>query len=192
MAEQHESKLHQYGAVVQFWWKVISAVVGFAAMGGVLWTQFLGPGVKPAFQDFVGVNEVIQRLEFVEQFMPAPRVVEWNESAINQIGSCTSKRCLYVLNGSRTEYGEGCGKPDEATPFLRTAGGQNVQITFDGFKPIELTREPTSFTIPLSVPSYVPAGDHQFRVRIVYPTCPGTREPIPRWTPWFPLRVEEP
>ena len=203
MTDISESKLHQYGTFISFWWKVTAAIVGFFMLLSAGWVQFLGPGIQPAVQEFAGVtrleetsrqntSEIIDRLDFVEQYMPAPRVVDWNESAIRQIGTCTSDRCLYLLNGARTEYGESCGRPDQAIVFIRTSTGQSIQTDYRDFVPVELGREPISFTVDVTVPVHVPEGQHEFRTKIIYPTCPGSREPIPRWTPWFPLQVSNP
>lgn len=192
MAVDPEGRLHHYGTNVDFWWKVSRAVGGFLGLAWLVWVQFLGAGVKSAFQDFIGVTEVVERLEFVEQFMPPPRVVDWNESAARQAGSCTYESCPYVLSGARTPYGEHCGRPTNVEPFLRTRDGQNIRIRYDNYTPVELTREVTEFTVPLVIPRYIPAGDYEFRTRVVYPDCAGRGEPIPRVSPWFPLQVTRP
>ena len=189
MAVKPESRVHKAGATLDFWWKVARAAGGFAVFVWGVWVQFLGPGLKPVFQDFVGMTEALERLDFIEIFMPAPIVVDWNQSASFQSGDCSSGGCVYVLNGSRTEYGDECGPVIEAIPFLRNETGQIVQIGFDGFRPVELTRTPRSFPVPLSIPEFIGEGQHDFRVRLVYKECLGRNEPIPRFTPWFPLKV---
>lgn len=190
MTEQNRSRLRERTDHWLWVWKVIQTLIAVAAAIGVLWTQFLGPGLRPAAQGFLGVTDLSNRLSWVEEFMPAPSVVEWNEGGSYQIGTCKPSTCRYVLVGARTPYGEDCGKPSSVTPYLRLEDGRLHQISFaPTWEAVELTRAETAFTIPLDVPVFVPAGDHQFRVRVTYPTCPGRNEPIPRWTPWFPLRV---
>jgi hypothetical protein len=174
-------------------WKVIQMLTGFSALLLAAWVQFLGPGIRSALQEFLGVSEISQRLAWVEEFMPAPTVVEWVEGASRQPHPCyPGETCPFILTGSRTPYGEACGLPVSITPFLRLQDGRLYQSEFPGFKGVELDRVQTSFEVPLDVPHFIPVGQHQFRVRVVYPTCPGRNEPIPRWTPWFDLKLDYP
>ncbi|SDE89868.1 hypothetical protein [Limimaricola pyoseonensis] len=171
-------------------WKVFQTIGMAAGTALMIWTHFLGPGIRPAAQAFLGISDLATRLSWVEEFMPAPSVVDWNEGASFQIGDCRPGNCRYVLAGSRTPYGEECGRPSSVVPSLRLDDGRIYQISFGArWDVVELTRSETSFTVPLEIPSFIPDGAHQFRVRVLYPTCPGRNEPIPRWTPWFPLRV---
>ena len=181
----------RFGESLDYWRKILSAVVMLGSLAGAAWVQFLGPGIKSAVQDFVGISEIAYRLEEVERNMPPPSVVEWNERIARQIGNCTPERCTYVLNGARTDYGENCGAPSSITPYVRTSAGQNIAVSFDptSGSNIELTRTPLSFTVHLSIPTHLGPGDHSWRARVIYPDCPGRGEPIPRWTPWFPLKV---
>jgi hypothetical protein len=173
----------------------ITKVSGFLAVAGAIigaaYTQYLGPGLKSWSQDFTGVSAVLERLEFIEVHMPPPPVVDWNVSASGQVADCTAAECIVALNGSRTRYGETCGKPIDTAPFLRTQDGQSIQIEYVDFSPVELSRAPRTFAVPLKIPQFIQPGRHEFRVRVVYPHCPGMREPIPRWTPWIPLTVTE-
>ncbi|MGR3626810.1 MAG: hypothetical protein ACU0A0_11070 [Limimaricola sp.] len=167
-------------------------MIAAGALAGAIWTQFLGPGIRPAMQGFLGVSDLSNRLSWVEEFMPAPSVVEWNEGASYQVGPCLPGICRYALAGARTAYGEVCGKPSSVTPYLRAEDGKLYQISFAAnWSTVELTRSETSFIVPLDIPAFVPSGAHQIRVRVTYPTCPGRNEPIPRWTPWFPLNVTD-
>lgn len=185
-----KNKVELIGERVDFSWKVIRAIVGICALLGVAWVQFIGPGVKSSFRDFVGITEIVDRLSFVERFMPPPKVVDWNQSNSQQLGECfPTITCLYILTGSRTAYGERCGRPTSATPEIRTSYGTTVQIAYDGFKPIELTRSERSFSVPLKLNGLVEPGRHQWRTKITYPSCPGINEPIPRYTPWFPITI---
>jgi len=191
MSNSEDHRLHKVGENVDFWWKVVRAIVGFVGLVGLAWVQFLGPGLKSGMQEFIGMREVINRIEFIEAYMPAPRVVEWDETRSRQNGDCNTDKCVYILTGSRTEYGETCGRPTSATPFLRTKDGQVVQIEYDGFTPVELGRSPRTFQIPLAMPSFIPPGDHAWRTLIEYPTCSGTRDGGQRFTPWFPITVSD-
>ncbi|MEO1637785.1 MAG: hypothetical protein AAFU41_00890 [Pseudomonadota bacterium] len=169
--------------------RIVVALSVFAGLFAATWTQFLGPGIKPAVQDFVGTSDLYERMAFVELYMPPPPVVEWNEAASRQIADCRKGNCRYMLTGARTDYGRTCGRPIAAEPFLRTSDGRNVRIRFDNFEPVELTTQPTSFILPLDIPSFVDPGLHQFRVRLTYPTCPNTIGATQRWTPWFPINL---
>lgn len=172
------------------YWRVAMAVMGFIAFLATGWTQFVGPGVRPVSQEFLGITEINERLDWVEEFMPAPAVVEWNLGASFQLGPCfPNDVCGYALAGSRTEYGDSCGKPLSVVPFIRLSDGRLHQSEFPNWGPVELSRAQTAFTVPLYVPPVIPRGTHQFRVRVLYPSCPGRNEPIPRWTPWFPLEI---
>ena len=192
MTKQEVSKKAQRLGDVTVWLtRILNLLIMVGGLLVALWVQFLGPGVQSAVQNFVGVTEVVERLEYVERNMPPPPVVEWNERIARQIGNCTTDGCSYRLNGARTPYGENCGAPQSIVPYVRTAAGQNIQVSFppDRAPAVELTRDPTSFTVHLRIPSYLSEGDHSWRARVIYPDCPGRGEPIPRWTPWFPLRV---
>jgi hypothetical protein len=155
------------------------------------WTQLLGPGLSAWAQSFLGIDEVKERLAFVEAYMPPPRVVSWNEDAATQDGPCSSDRCVYVLEGARTTYGAQCGRVDSLSVTLRLSGGRPIQIrTEPGWRPIELTEESEAFIVRLAIPGVVPVGTHSWRARVEYESCPGVREPIPRFTPWWPVTVE--
>lgn len=181
-----------------FWWRIIATVV---AATTVLWVQFVGPGVREWLREFSGQNEmrreftsqfrgVSARLEYIERVLPAPAVVEWITEASSQLGRCGQRRCIYRLVGSRTEFGENCGRPEEVEVYLRMSSGRQLRINYAaGFRPVELGRTPQEFDIPLSLPPLIPEGDYYWRSRVVYPNCPGPREPIPRFSPWWPLKV---
>jgi len=190
-----ESKLHKAGASIDFWWNVIRAIIGAVALAGVTWVQFIGPGLKSGAQEFLGIREVIERMEFVEKFMPPPRVVDWNLSATRQSGDCTPQRCVYVMTGARTEYGEFCGKPskEDVIPSIRTSDGQIHEIQHSsGFRPVELSRRDKTFAVPLDIPNFIKPGVHEWRTQVTYPTCLGRNEPQDRFTPWLPLTITEP
>lgn len=174
-------------------WKIVQMLVGAAALVLAAWTQFLGPGIRPGLQSFLGVTDLSDRLQWVEEFMPAPVVVEWNEGASRQPHRCTpGGPCDFILTGARTEYGEVCGAPVSVTPFIRLDDGRLHQSSFPNYQPVELDRTERSFTVPLDIPHFLPPGHHQWRVRVVYPSCPGRNEPIPRWSPWFNLDIQHP
>lgn len=168
----------------------ISAAMIIFGLIYAAWAEFFADGFQARARDWVGVTALDARLAFIEETRAPPVVVEWDESKSRQSGACTSERCVYILAGSRTAYGDTCGRPIEAQAFVRTSG-DTFQIAYDGFEPVELSRVPTTFSVPLAIPDYVPPGDHFWRTRVVYPHCPGFNEPIPRWTPWFPLSVSQ-
>lgn len=191
--ESLRQRVDQTTETVQKWWKNTQMVLGICALASALWVQFIGDGIRHVAQDFLGVSDLSARLQWVEEFMPAPAVVDWNEGAARQDGPCfpgIRGGCGYVLAGARTDYGDTCGRPTSVTPFVRLQDGRMHQSNFVGLTtPVELGRTETSFPVSLDIPSFMPTGRHSFRVRVVYPNCPGRNEPIPRWTPWFPLTV---
>lgn len=172
-----------------FWWRIV-VTVALLAWGA--WQQFVGDGVRGWMRGFLGIDEIVMRLGYIEETMPAPSVVEWQESASVQEGRCTSASCLYRLVASRTEFGDTCGAPSETAVYLRLDTGRPMRINYDQwFSPIQLGRTPEEFVVPLDIPATIPPGDYYWRSRVVYPTCAGPNEPIPRYSPWFPLTISE-
>ena len=169
-------------------WLQVSIAVG--SLGVVGWIQTAGEGLQAAAQSFLGIDILASRIDNLEKFMPPPAVVEWNEAATRQAGECTSRKCEYALTGARTPYGESCGKPISVEPFLRLSDGRVIQLS--PINPIELSRQLTTFTVSLVIPSYVPQGTHQWQARVLYPSCLGINEPLPRLTPWFPVSIIHP
>lgn len=173
------------------WRKIGQTVIMFGGLLITLWVEFLGPGIKSGVQEFLGITELAAQVNELQEVVPPPPVVEWNESMSRQQWTCTPERCVYTLNGARTRYGEGCGAPVSIIPFLRSPTGNSRQISFDDEKmdPVHLTRKFHSFDVWLEIPGYLSEGDYSWQAKIIYEHCPGRGEPIPRWTPWFPLRV---
>lgn len=182
-----------WGRWIDPWYKLIRFVILIGGVIAGLWVQFIGEGIQKGLQGFLGITELTIRLDELERNVPPPPVVEWNEAMAQQRGLCTYQRCVYTLNGARTRYGESCGRP-VVTPFLRRSNGQSQQIKFDEREQsaVELTSDPLDFDVFLRIPSYRPEGDYSWAAKLVYPSCPGRGEPVPRWTPWFPLRVTKP
>lgn len=166
-------------------WKYLVAITGLCAFLWGFWIQIWGAGIVPGLQNTLGITEVLNRLDYIEQYMPAPRVVEWNESAMFQDGECSKARCVYILNGARTPFGETCGDPVSVEPFFSSSSGQISQVSLHpDYKPPVLDRTPKSFPISFEIPYHLKPGNYQWRARVVYETCIGNREPLPRWTPW--------
>lgn len=182
-------------------WKIVQAILGVLAIIGLAWTQFLGPGIQPAFQRFSGNTEtqeeltqfrgeVNNRLDFIEEFMPAPSVVDWEAAIIRQLGECNSTRCVFSIEAARTEFGAACGRPASIEVIIRTANGYIVRTRYDStFEPVELSLRRDQFIAPIVLPETVFDGEHQWRTRVTYPTCSGRNEPIPRLSPWFNMEV---
>lgn len=196
------TRLKERTEVGLYAWKVIQAVLGVLALLGLAWTQFLGPGIQPAFQRFSGNtatqeelvifrDEVNGRLDFIEEFMPAPAVVDWEAAIIRQIGACNSERCVFSIEAARTEFGANCGRPMSIEVIIKTARGQIIRTRYDPtFQPVELGLRRDQFIAPILLPETVfNSPDHFWRTRVTYPTCSGRNEPIPRLSPWFPMNV---
>ena len=198
MSETTKSATRERAEAAFFWWRIAATVGGAVA---ILWVQFIGPGVQEWIREFSGQNEmrrdfndqfsgVSSRLEYIERVLPAPPVVDWIPEASFQVGACTQRRCIYRLVGSRTEFGESCGRPREVEVFLRLPNGRQLRIGYkDRFRPVELGRTPQEFDVPLNLPPMISEGEYYWRSRVVYPDCTGPREPIPRFSPWWPLNV---
>lgn len=192
MPEREKSAARERAESWFFWWRIAVTVCGALA---VLWVQFLGQGVKTWAQDFTGLTamrvEVSGRLDYIERVLPAPRVVEWVPEASRQLGECTVDHCGYRLVAHRTEFGETCGKPEHIEVFIRLPTSRELQISYANFEAIELGRVPQEFDVALALPRLLPAGSYYWRSKTTYPSCAGPREPIPRYSPWWPLEVTE-
>lgn len=173
----------------KFWWGVVFSV-SMILWGA--WHQFVGEGIREGLRTFIGIGEIVERLQYIEETMPAPDVVDWPDGASGQEGLCTSASCLYRLVAARTKFGDSCGKPVEAQVFLRLRNGRSERISYaPWWSPIELTRTPEEFVVPLVLPETLQSGRYYWRTRITYPSCRGPNEPIPRYSPWFPLDVTQ-
>ena len=187
MPEGKKSNARELAESGFFWWRIAVTVVAILTAA---WVQFAGPGVKAWMQEAMGIEEIKQRLAFLEDIMPSPRVVDWSESAATQIGVCTVRRCDYQLAGARTEFGETCGPPMEVSAMIRAEDGSIIHAGFEtGWEPPELARHQVSFIVPLDIPPNLPPADYWWQSRVVYPHCVGPREPIPRYSPWWPLTI---
>jgi hypothetical protein len=182
--------------------KLLGAVSLIVTLAVSSWAQFFGPG----FWWLLGMQGLEERLSqsidakfdpiaadvaFILTNMPAPKVVDWDESVGRQAGDCTVEHCEYILGGSRTPYGETCGKPKIVRVELRATDGRMFDIAFDpAWMPVELRRMPVTFSVPLLIPSFAPPGAYTWRSLQMYETCTGIGEPITRNSPWWPLRID--
>ncbi|RYH04140.1 hypothetical protein EU805_01855 [Salipiger sp. IMCC34102] len=181
--------------------KVIGALSVICTVAVTAWAQFLGPGLWQisglgGLEDrlFERIDEKIDPLAsdvaFILRNMPPPKVVEWDESVARQDGACISPQCEYILGGSRTAYGETCGKPTIVRVELRGVDGRMFDIAFEpDWIPTELRRTPVTFSVPLDIPAYVPDGVYTWRSLQLYESCTGVGEPIVRMSPWWPLVI---
>lgn len=187
MPDREKSQIRQDVEGWFFWWRI--GVTVFAVLVGA-WVQVVGPGVREVSRNFLGVTELGHRLTYIETTVAVPEVIDWIDSVSGQIGPCSTNGCLYRLVASRTSYGESCGKPTEVEAFIRTSNGRQLRITFGpDWKPIELTRDPEESIVSLKIPIAVKSGSMFWRLRALYPNCDGPTEPVPRFSPWFPLTV---
>tara|TARA_R110000851_G_scaffold56228_8_gene131619 strand:- start:2210 stop:2818 length:609 start_codon:yes stop_codon:yes gene_type:complete len=179
--------------------KPLRNLVWVGALALAAWVQFLGPGLAYAVRELSGSNEISaqmdvgfgvtnDRLDFIEQNIKPPVVVNWNFN--RQLGECTHGECRVLHNLSRTEYGENCGVPRASAKIRDGVSGQIFELPFGTtFEEREATRTSQNFIVPLLVPDVVLAGVHQYQITNLYPDCSWIREPIPRQSPWFHLEV---
>jgi hypothetical protein len=179
--------------------KPLRNIVWVGALILAAWVQFLGPGLASALRELSGSNEISaqmdigfgktnDRLDFIEQNIKPPTVVNWNFN--RQLGGCTHDECRVLHNISRTDYGETCGVPASSAKIRDGVSGQIFELPFgEDFEARAATRTSENFIIPLLVPDVVLAGVHEYQITNMYPTCSWIREPIPRHSPWFYLEV---
>ena len=118
--------------------KPLRNLVWVGALALAAWVQFLGPGLAYAVRELSGSNEISaqmdvgfgvtnDRLDFIEQNIKPPVVVNWNFN--RQLGECTHGECRVLHNLSRTEYGENCGVPRGQRSDFRTPVRDNLRRT---------------------------------------------------------------
>lgn len=188
MTQTSKTPAREKAESLYFWGRFVLAGATIVA---ALWVQFVGDGVRELARDFVGVNLLKQRLDYIEDVLPPPPVVEWILEASGQIGECTSALCNYRVVGGRTEFGESCGAPVEIVYRMRAvaSGRQTVIQSAPHFQAVELTRIPDDIIIPLQIPPSLPSGAYVWRSEVTYASCVGPREPIVRFSPWWPLQI---
>ena len=177
------------------------ALVASAIMGGI-W-GFLGPvggDVRTAVDQLAMIpgmsttlNTMNDRVEQIERYMPPFQVVLWDDGAAAQLGTCNETDCWYGLRAARSEFGLLCGSIDLSSLIIevRSATGAITEIGYtDEFRPVSLTLVSRAFSVPLDISAIVPRGEVEWRSSVEYEHCPGSREPIPRRSPWWPLVVE--
>ena len=183
--------------------KLLGALSVIVTVAGSLWVQFFGPGfwwltgmagLEARLSERIDakLDPVASDVAFILANMPAPRVVDWDEAVARQAGDCTSAECEYILGGSRTTYGEACGRPTIQRVELRGIDGRTFDVGFDPeWIPVMLRRQPVIFSVDLMIPEYVPAGTYSWRSHQLYESCTGVGEPIIRFSPWWPLAVSQ-
>jgi len=180
--------------------KPIRNAVWLIGIFAALWVQFLGPGMTSALRELSGSNALSDkmdegfeaqsaRLDFIEDNIQPPKVAVWNFN--RQLGECTPKSTCRVLhNIARTAYGESCGVPVASVDIRLEDTGQVFDLLFgDNFEAGDATRTGRNFIVPLVLEDIIPAGVHEYRFTNIYPTCEWSREPIPRYSPWFKIIV---
>lgn len=178
--------------------KPIRNAAWLLGLAGLIWVQFIGPGLTAQLREMSGSNElkvkmqegfssIDDRLNFIEDNITPPKVALWNYN--RQLGVCNETQCRVLHNISRTAYGQNCGIP-KAETVIKLATGEEFELPFgEGFSEGEADLNGRNFIVPFAIPDYVPDGDHQYRFKNAYPTCEWSREPIPRYSPWFDLTV---
>lgn len=195
--ENFRHKSEQLDAIT----KPIRNAVWLLGIAAAIWVQFLGPGITSALREASGSNELAEkmdigfqqqsdRLDFIEDNIRPPVVVNWNFH--RQLGECDHSDCRVLHNISRTAYGENCGVPTATAQIKLGSNGEIFDLPFgEGFEEAEATRAGRNFIVPFSIPDIIPVGRHQYQITNVYPTCRWIREPIPRKSPWFDIFVAE-
>lgn len=129
-------------------------------------------------------------LDYLISITPPPAVVIWDEDKTFQLGSCTTEYCPFQLTGARSEYGMECGNVTSAHGELRIPGKKIIDFPYGpDFKPVKLDLIPESFVVPLNLQNYIDAGEFEWRSVAEYENCEGPKEPIERFSPWWPLTV---
>lgn len=178
--------------------KPIRNLAWLIALIAGLWVQFIGPGITAQLRELSGsnalredmqkgFNDVNERLLFIEDNITPPQVAIWNYN--RQLGECSEKDCRNLHNISRTAYGQSCGTPI-AEAEIKLASGEIFPLPFgNGFREVEATLNGLNVIVPFIISDYIPDGTHAYRFKNVYPSCEWSREPIPRFSPWFKLVV---
>ena len=135
------------------------------------------------------LRDLEQSVTFIEDNMTAPRVANFESNEI--IGKCTRLSCVDRHIISRTRYGEECGKPFVSAEIEISGVGVPAPLSLGSdFHAVEATARGRAILLPLIIDASIPLGQHRYRLINVYPTCPWSREPIPRVSRWFDLLVE--
>ena len=178
--------------------KPIRNIAWLVALIVGLWVQFLGPGLTSVLREISGSNDLYKemqtgfdkinnRLAFIEDNITPPQVAIWNNN--RQLGICDETDCRVLHNISRTAYGQDCGIP-VATAEIKLSTGEKFNLPFGAeFKESEADLNGKNFIVPFVIPDYIPDGQHQYQFTNRYPDCEWSREPIPRYSPWFDLSV---
>lgn len=197
MTEQNEKGFKKKANQLDNITKPIRNIAWLGALVIGAWVQFLGPGLGYMIRDLSGSNEIetamqegfndiAERLDFIEENMTPPRIINWLNT--RSIGTCNEEQCRVMHTFSRTPYGEDCGIPSISIE-IRLENGDKFPL-FSDFTPIEgnlgNTRVIHDFKIDYE---FIYRGKHSYQFTLDYPTCTWEREPLPRFSPWFDLTV---
>ena len=194
MNDNFKKKTEQLDALT----KPIRNLAWLGALAIAAWVQFIGPGLTDKLRELSGSNDLrhemqegfqktAERLTFIESNIAPPQVAIWNWN--RQLDACNENSCRAMHNISRTEYGRNCGVPIAETE-IKLLTGEVFKLNFDeGFEEVEATPNGVTVIVPFQITDYIPDGVHSYRFKNVYPTCEWSREPIPRYSPWFDLTV---
>jgi len=176
--------------------KPIRNVAWLVALIAGLWMQFLGPGLTSVLREMSGSNDIHKemqtgfdkindRLSFIENNMVPPQILNWLD--VRAIGECNFKSCKIMHTFSRTPYGKDCGIP-EITIEIKLENGEKFPIT-SIFTAVEGSLLNSKVIHDFQLPQFIPVGKHQYQFTLLYPDCLWSREPLPRFSPWFDLSV---
>ena len=177
--------------------KPIRNIAWLVALAAGLWVQFLGPGLVSALQEAsgsnalsyemqVGFDQTNDRLSFIEDNMAPPKIINWIDD--RPIGRCNETFCRKIHTFSRTPYGENCGLPS-LTAEIKLSTGEKYPITSE-FTAVEGTLLNARVIHDFNLGGFIPDGQHKYQFTLIYPDCEWSREPLPRYSPWFDLVVE--
>ena len=209
------AKMRSAGNKFVEWVKIASAIGIFVTFVSGFLTETLGPGIQPYLQQVVGIDKLredlskqIEEIELnsavrfnsldaatsllqthiteMQQYIEPPKVVEWLRVA--QMDNCPDGTCTFYVSFVRTKFGENCGLPS-VTAQVRINQGYPIDTTLPGFKPIEGTRQGSAVNVGVKIPFGISEGELEWRVVNTYPTCDFPGEPLPRFGPWWKIKM---
>jgi len=187
-----QKKSEQLDAVT----KPLRNLVWIGALLLGFWVQFIGPGISDGLKEFSGVNDLrkemqngfkqtTDRLDFIEINMSPPKVLNWIDN--RQLGNCNESVCRVIHLISRTEYGEDCGIPI-ITIEAKLQTGEKFPF-FSDFSVSEADISQTRIVHNFKLFQEIKPGTIEYQFKLIYPSCEWSREPLPRYSPWFKLIV---
>jgi len=178
--------------------KPIRNVAWLLALIAAGWVQYIGPGLTYQLREMSGSNDLRKemqagfngtntRLDFIEDNMAPPKILNWLD--VRSLGTCNKKSCKKMHSFTRTLYGEKCGIP-QIEVEIKILNDNNNKIPIIGnFTPIEGDLLVSRVIHDFEITEYIPNGLHSYQFTLVYPSCEWSREPVPRFSPWFDLVV---